>query len=90
MNAFKHGLAAIQKRREESLTTEYEEGVRQQILDGLIADKGGDQQISPATRILAEVIASDASWFTVFKVRSTPLFQTTRTACIASSGHGDR
>src|SRR5215831_8522242 len=41
MNAFKHGLAAIQKRREESVTTEHEENVRQQILEGLIADKGG-------------------------------------------------
>jgi hypothetical protein len=40
MNAFKHGLAAIQKRCEESITTEHEEGVRQQILEGLIADKG--------------------------------------------------
>jgi uncharacterized protein YjcR len=36
MNAFKHGLAAIQKRREESITTEHEESVRQQILDGLM------------------------------------------------------
>jgi hypothetical protein len=34
MNAFKHGLAAIQKRREEGVNTEHEEGVRQQILDG--------------------------------------------------------
>src|SRR5215510_7083408 len=33
MNAFKHGLAAIQKRREESITTEHEESIRQQILD---------------------------------------------------------
>src|SRR5215475_10332717 len=66
MNAFKHGLAAIQKRREESVTTEHEENVRQQILDGLIADKGGHQQISTATKILAEVIASDAAWLMVF------------------------
>ena len=41
MNAFKHGLAAIQKRREEGVNTEHEEIVRQQILDGFIADKGG-------------------------------------------------
>jgi hypothetical protein len=40
LNAFKHGLAAIQKRREESVITEHE-NVRQQILDGLIADKAG-------------------------------------------------
>ena len=43
MNAFKHGLAPIQKRREEGVPTEHEENVRQQILGGLIADKGGDE-----------------------------------------------
>src|SRR5262245_26594575 len=66
MNAFKHlGLAAIQKRREESVTTEHEENVRQQILEGLIADKGGDQQVSTATRILARLspVTPPGSWF---------------------------
>jgi hypothetical protein len=66
MNAFKQGLAAIQKRREEGIPTEHKENVRQQILDGLITDKGGNQQISTATRILEEVIASDAAWLVVF------------------------
>jgi hypothetical protein len=50
-SAFKRGLAAIQKRREKSITTEHEENVRQQILDGLKADKGGNEQISTAARI---------------------------------------
>src|SRR5262245_47227448 len=65
-NAFRHGLAAIEKRQDAGLLSLSDESVRQQILDGLISDKGGDGQISTATRILAEVIASDATWLMVF------------------------
>jgi hypothetical protein len=48
------------------IPTEHEESVRQQILEGLIADKEGDEQVSTATRILAEVIVSDAAWLMLF------------------------
>ena len=65
-NAFRHGLAAIEKRQDAELLSPPDESVRQQILDGLISDKGGENQISTATRILAEVIASDATWLMVF------------------------
>ena len=64
-NAFRHGLAAIEKRQDAGLLSPPDDSVRQQILDGLISDKGGDGQISTATRILAEVIASD-TWLMVF------------------------
>jgi hypothetical protein len=47
MKAFKHRLAAIYK-REESVTIEHEKSVTQQILKGLIVDKGRDQQKSAA------------------------------------------
>ena len=65
-NAFRHGLAAIEKRQDAGLLAPLDESIRQQIMDGLISDKGGDDQISTATRILAEVIASDATWLMVF------------------------
>src|SRR5262245_36539088 len=90
MNAFKHGLASIEKRREEGIPTEHEETVRQQILDGLIADKGGDDQVSTATRILAEVIASDASWLIAFNGDTDHIIQSQkiRTGNLGKVGRG--
>jgi hypothetical protein len=40
-----------------------EQDVRADILAGLIADKGGEQQIGTAERILAEIISSDVALF---------------------------
>ena len=38
---------------------------REEILSGLLADKAGAAQISTATRVLAEIIASDVSLLVV-------------------------
>jgi hypothetical protein len=57
-NAFRHGLAAVHNRRAAGALTEDEQDIRTEILAGLIADSGGEAQISTATRILAEIISS--------------------------------
>ena len=72
-NAFRHGLAAIKKRQDTGLLAPPDESIRQQILDGLISDKGGEDQVTTTTRILAEVIASDATWLMVFNRAMTVL-----------------
>ena len=66
MNAFKHGLAGVTQRRANGALTPDEQTIREDILAGLIADKGGEQQIGTAERILAEIIASDVSLLVTF------------------------
>ena len=65
-NAFKHGLTSITQRRVNGALTPDEQAIREEILAGLIADKGGEQQIGTAERILAEIIASDVSLLVTF------------------------
>jgi hypothetical protein len=57
-NAFRHGLAGISQRRVNGALNSTEQSIREEILAGLLADKGGESQIGTAERILAESSAA--------------------------------
>ena len=52
-NAFRHGLAGIAQRRADGVLNPQEQSIREEILSGLLTDKGRATQISTATRVLA-------------------------------------
>jgi hypothetical protein len=79
-NAFRHGLAALQNRRANGALTVEERDIRADILTGLIADKGGQQQIGTAERILAEIISSDVALLVTFNQAIDGVIKNNQTA----------
>ena len=60
-NAFIHGSVGIAQRRADGVLNPAEQSIREEILSGLLADKGGAARISTAMRVLAGTTASDVS-----------------------------
>jgi hypothetical protein len=56
----------VQHRQAHGELTQDEQDLRADILAGMIAHKGGEQQIGTAERILAEIISSDVALLVTF------------------------
>jgi hypothetical protein len=63
-NNFKHGLSVIDKNRRSGSLTGRESRIKAQVRGGLIADRGGENKVSTAEKVLVELISSDVAWLT--------------------------
>src|SRR5262245_20352523 len=61
-NNFKHGLSVIDRNRRSDSLTGRESRIKAQVRDGLIADRGGENKVSTAEKVLVELISSDVAW----------------------------
>jgi hypothetical protein len=59
-------LVAVQQHRIDGALNPIEQSIREEILAVLLADKGGEAQISTAMHVLGEIIASDVSLLVMF------------------------
>ena len=50
-NAFRHGLAGIAQRRADGVLNPSEQSIREEILSGLLADKGGEFSIGKSSAV---------------------------------------
>jgi hypothetical protein len=65
-NAFRHRSGGDFTAGVNGPLTPDEHAIREEILAGLVSDKGGAAQISTAMPVLAEVIARDVTWLVAF------------------------
>lgn len=63
VNGFKHGLSMIEdKRAAKRLPRGKDKRFKLELLNSLITDAGGQEQVTAAKRLQAEIIATDAMW----------------------------
>jgi len=61
-NNFKHGLSVIDRNRRSGSLAGRESRIKVQVRDVLIADRGGENKVSTAEKVLVELISSDVAW----------------------------